>query len=255
VSTPDADTTTTTTDRPGLGGVAAPADGSATPGDDAGGGVDDAAPTPGLSWGKALVLAAALAFLGFAFGVFVSRDTSPGGGSVDVGFYRDMVTHHQQALSLATLELAHGENSTARSYAREVLTFQSYEVGVMQETLRNWGYSPSDRPSEAMGWMGMPGPVESMPGWVTEEQIDQMSQARGAEADALFLDLLAEHHRGGLHMAEYASREADDGGVRELATRMAHNQAQEINEYRMTARRHGYDITIEPSDVPAPVPS
>lgn len=208
----------------------------------------------GLSWGRALVLAVALAFLGFAVGLFVARDTPPGEDSVDVGFYRDMLTHHQQALGVATLELANGENATVRSYAREVLSFQSYEIGVMRQTLRDWGYPPDERPAEAMGWMGMGVPVEGMLGLLTDAQLDAMSAARGAEADTLFLELMAEHHRGGLHMARYATREAGDDGVRELAARMERNQAQEINEYRATAEREGFDVVIEPSDVPPALP-
>jgi uncharacterized protein (DUF305 family) len=237
-----------------------PGNGVLGPGDEEGGGEGggdgrgDEGPAGGLSWGRALVLAAALAFLGFAVGVFVSRDQPPGEGSVDVGFYRDMVAHHEQALSLATLELANGENATVRSYAREVLTFQSYEVGVMRQTLSEWGHSPDQQSGEVMAWMDMPRPVDQMPGYLTDDQIDEMNQARGSAADSLFLELMAEHHRGGLHMAEYAADHASDDGVRQLAARMAHNQAQEINEYRDTARRQGYDITIQPSDVPPDIP-
>jgi uncharacterized protein (DUF305 family) len=245
-------TESTTTTDPGLEHDSG--NGVVGPGDDRGGG-DDEGYVVGLSWGRALVLAAALAFLGFAVGVFVSRDQPPGEGSVDVGFYRDMTVHHEQALSLATLELANGENAIVRSYAREVLTFQSYEVGVMRQTLSDWDRSPEQRSGEVMAWMDTHAATDQMPGYVTDDQIDALNEARGQEADSLFLDLMAEHHRGGLHMAEYAAEHAGDDGVRELAARMARNQAQEINEYRDTARRQGYDITIEPSDVPADIPS
>jgi uncharacterized protein (DUF305 family) len=223
------------------------------PGDEEGGG-DDGGPVGGLSWGRALVLAAALAFLGFAVGVFVSRDQPPGEGSVDVGFYRDMIAHHEQALSLATLQLANGENAVVRSYAREVLTFQSYEVGVMRQTLNDWDVASEQQSGEIMAWMDMPVATDRMPGYLTDDQVDELEQARGREADSLFLELMAEHHRGGLHMAEYAAEHASDDGVREMAARMARNQAQEINEYAGTARRLGYDITIPPSDVPPDIP-
>jgi uncharacterized protein (DUF305 family) len=250
------DASTTTTDpgtEPGLEHDTG--NGIAGPGDEGGeGGDDDEGYVGGLSWGRALVLAAALAFLGFAVGVFVSRDDPPSESSVDVGFYRDMVAHHEQALSLATLELANGENATVRSYAREVLTFQSYEVGVMRQTLANWDLAPEQQSDVAMAWMDMPVAIDQMPGYVSDEQMDELNQARGEAADSLFLELMAEHHRGGLHMAEYAAEHAGDEGVRQMAARMAHNQAQEINEYRSTARRLGFDITIQPSDVPPDIP-
>lgn len=227
--------------------------GSGTGGDgpdpeEGGGGGGGSGPT----WVKALVLAAATAFLGVAIGVFVSRDDPPAAGSVDVGFYQDMLSHHQQALGVATLELAHGEDPTVRSYAREVLMFQAQEIGVMRQTLVDWGYDPNERPETAMAWMGMAVPRDQMPGLLSDEQLAEMDEARGADADRLFLELMAEHHRGGLHMAEEASTEASDEGVRRLAEIMARGQAQEIVEYRQHAEAAGIDVDIAPVDVPPP---
>ena len=152
-----------------------------------------------------------------------------------------------------TLIVATGEDPTVRSYAREILLFQGYETGVMTQMLDEWGHSRSDRSDQAMAWMGMGVPVEQMPGLLTDEQMDQLRDAEGADFDALFLDLVAEHHRGGLHMAEYAFAHAGDAGVRELAARIARNQAGEINEYRMLAERNGYGIAIDPATVPADI--
>lgn len=215
-------------------------------GEGGGGGGGGSGPT----WVRAVVLAAATAFLGVAVGVFVSRDDPPGEGSVDVGFYQDMLTHHQQALGVATLQLANGEDPVVRSYAREVLMFQSQEIGVMRQTLVDWGHDPGRRPDEAMAWMGMPVPTDQMPGLLSDEQLAEMDEARGADADRLFLELMAEHHRGGLHMAEEAGTEASDEGVRRLADIIARSQAQEINEYRQHAASAGFDVDIPPADVP-----
>jgi uncharacterized protein (DUF305 family) len=206
-----------------------------------------------LGWAKQAILAAALVFVGIAIGLVVARDRPPGEGSVDVGFLQDMLTHHDQALGVATLAVANGEDPTVRSYAREILVFQGYEIGVMTQTLDDWGYSRSGRSEQAMAWMDMPVPVEQMPGLLTDEQLDQLQAASGAELDALFLDLMADHHRGGLDMAEYAAVNAGDADVRELAARIARNQAGEINEYRALAERNGYDIEIDPASVPAEI--
>jgi uncharacterized protein (DUF305 family) len=211
---------------------------------------DEAGGHGGLTWGKVAILGLALAFLGFAVGVFATRDDPPGAGSVDVGFLQDMSTHHDQGIGVARLAAAYGEDPTVRSYAREIIAAQSYELGLMSQMLADWGYSRDQRPDEAMGWMGMPVPVDQMPGLLTEEQLAQVDAARGAELDALFLDLMAEHHRGGLHMASEAARNADDEAIRELASRMEHAQAGEINEYRYTAQQLGLDIEIPGADVP-----
>jgi uncharacterized protein (DUF305 family) len=178
-------------------------------------------------------------------------DRPPSADSVDVGFLQDMLTHHDQAIGVATLTVAYGEDPVVRSFAREVLTFQSYEIGVMTQMLDEWGLTRGGRSDEAMAWMDMAVPVDQMPGLLTSDQLDQVQQARGAELDSLFLDLMAEHHRGGLHMAQEAAERADDDDVADLAARLERNQAGEINEYRMTAETLGFAIEIEPASVPA----
>lgn len=223
--------------------------GDADDGDEDDGGADLAAPA-GLSWAKVAVLGLALAFLGFAVGFVATRDRPPSADSADGGFLQDMLTHHDQALGVATLTVAYGEDPIVRSYAREVLTFQSYEIGVMTQMLEEWGLTREDRSDEAMAWMDMGVPVEFMPGLLTEEQLDEIGEARGSELDSLFLERMAEHHRGGLHMAQEGAARASDDAVVELAARMERNQATEINEYRLTADALGFDVDIEPASVP-----
>jgi uncharacterized protein (DUF305 family) len=223
-------------------------------GDDGGAGAEHEVVAPespgGLSWAKVGILGVALVFLGFAVGMFVNRDRPPDAGSVDVGFLQDMLTHHEQALGVSALTVAYGEDATVRSYAREVLTAQAYEQGRMTQLLSDWGFSRSDRPATSMAWMDMEVPLEQMPGLLSDEQMDELSAARGADMDALFLELMSEHHLGGVHMAEYAATEADDEQVREMANRMAYAQAAEINEYRHTADELGFDIAIPSIEIP-----
>lgn len=137
-----------------------------------------------------------------------------------------------------------------RSMAREVVATQSFEIGLMTHKLADWGYSRDERSDQAMAWMGMPVPVEHMPGLLSDEQLAAVEEARGRELDALFLELMAEHHRGGLHMAEGGARLAEDDEVRELAARMRRNQAAEINEYRLRAEELGLDVDIPPPPAP-----
>lgn len=189
-------------------------------------------------------------FFGGSVGYFVASDRPPGAGSVDVGFYRDMTAHHDQAIQIAGIELRNGENTVVRGFAQEIVLSQRWEMGRMYEQLLDWGANPA--PAEtAMAWMSMPVPATAMPGLATEDQMTALRNARGADADALFLDLMAEHHRGGAHMAAYAARNADNADVRDLARVIARNQSIEIAEFRQTAERFGFDIDIEPYDAAA----
>jgi uncharacterized protein (DUF305 family) len=202
-------------------------------------------PRPGVSWLRVVVVAVAVAVLAGGIGYLIgSRQDVPAADSVDVGFYQDMISHHEQALQIAAIELASGSDPTVRSFAREILQFQSYEIGLMRQQLANWGIEPGERPDEAMAWMGDPVPVEEMPGLATEEQMDALRRSQGAETDELFLELMAAHHIGGVAMADAAADLAERDDVRQLATTMARNQAIEVNEFRALAERLGLDVEI-----------
>ena len=83
---------------------------------------------------------------------------------------------------------------------------------------------------------------------------DFLGEASADDREMLFLELMASHHRGGLHMAQEGAELASDDSVAALADRIARNQAGEINEYRMTAEARGLDVDIPPADVPPDLP-
>lgn len=199
----------------------------------------------GGSWGRVLAVALVMAFFGGAVGYVVGVGRPPSVDSVDVGFYRDMTVHHDQAIRMSLIELRNGENPTVRAFAQEIVIFQRWEMGRMFERLRGWDIT-SEPPATAMAWMGMPVRAADMPGLATSGQMQALQDAQGAKADALFLELMAEHHRGGAHMAGYAAKHAGRPDVRALAATMERNQIAEITEFKQTAERFGLAVTIEP---------
>ena len=206
---------------------------------------DDVIYVPGLAYTKVAILIVAFAVLAGAIGWRIGNGTPPGPGSVDVGFLVDMRTHHQQAVEMALTAVDKAENPIVRSFAREILIRQNVELGLMAAELGDWGNS-GERPEEAMGWMGHPVPWRAMPGLATDEQMEALRSASGAEFDAMFLELMAEHHRGGVHMASYAAENAETDDVRRLAARMAELQRVEIAEFRATAEQQGIPAEIPP---------
>ena len=89
--------------------------------------------------------------------------------------------------------------------------------------------------------MGMSTSLGGMPGMATDAELDSLQSAAGREVDRLFLHLMREHHRGGVHMASFAARHAKDGRVRGLAARIARNQQLEVAEYSDALRRLGFE--------------
>lgn len=207
------------------------------------------------TWLALAGLVGAFAFLGSAVTYFVVErgERPPAASSADVGFLQDMLDHHEQALTLSVWELQNGTTPTAQTFAREVLQQQSWEMGQMERQLDEWGYARQDRPEMAMGWMGMATTRREMPGLASDAELEALREAEGADADALFMALLADHHRGGVSMAAAAAEQASDPWVRALADRMARNQTIEIEEIQAARTRADLDPTpdgYEPDAAP-----
>lgn len=189
-------------------------------------------------------LAALLAAVAFLAGVIGWRvGSSPSSGtSVDIGFAQDMIDHHDQAVSLSLLQLSNGSPQGMRSFATDIIITQRYEIGLLDAYLQRWGKERGQPDRTAMAWMDMATPVDRMPGLASAEDVERLREARGLDADRLFYRLIVAHHEGGIHMAEYAAKNARDPRIRKLAAGMARNQRLEIAEMRAAARR----LNLEP---------
>lgn len=189
-----------------------------------------------------ILLIAALVFLGGAIGFLVgTRGSDTPTSAVDTGFMSDMSDHHDQAVQMAIMELAHGQDPTVKGFAQDVLLFQRSELGAMAVLLQDHGATRPDYDPQrtVMAWMDMSTDLASMPGLATENEMAELDAARGEASDLLFLELMSAHHEGGVHMAQYAAENASDPRVRELADRMARYQAVEVREYQMAQERLG----------------
>ena len=82
-------------------------------------------------------------------------------------------------------------------------------------------------------------PIGRMPGLASDAEMELMETRTGRDADALFVALMHDHHRGGIHMARYAAEHASTDFVRDLADRMAAAQSLEIDEMRFARDRLG----------------
>lgn len=181
-----------------------------------------------------LAVLGVLAGLGFAGGFTLGRNTArpevPGEHSVDVGFLRDMVVHHAQAVTLARLALQRVQNRPLRNLADDVVMTQQREIGIMTGWLEQWGRAPSSL-DPPMAWMShgrttLGGP--RMPGMATPAEVAKFAVMRGPAADTEFGRLMLAHHLGGLHMVEEAIARAQRPEVIVLAQRMRADQQREV---------------------------
>jgi uncharacterized protein (DUF305 family) len=164
-----------------------------------------------------------------ALGIGGSAADAPGADSVDVGFSRDMATHHLQGVEMANLVADRSQDRAVRLLAFDISSTQTNQIGRMQGWLALWGYAPVG--GEQMAWMGghmhMDGGSGLMPGMATEDELANQRSLSGTPFDVEFLRLMIRNLEGGLVRAQYAAAHGETAVVRRLATSIAETQTAE----------------------------
>lgn len=180
--------------------------------------------------GLAVIAGVVVGLLGLMIGLNVGRPSWPGEGSADVGFARDMSSHHAQAVELGMIAYQRGTTDAVRSLGGDIAITQQGQIGVMQTWLDTWGV-PRNSNDPPMSWI--PGGDEMvngnlMPGMATREEMNQLLAATGEQVDILFLQYMLRHHLGGIHMADEVLARDPSPPVRELAEAMKRGQEAEV---------------------------
>ena len=150
---------------------------------------------------------------------------------VDTGFLQDMREHHEQGVYMSFVYRALPDIDPGLStVAASIVIGQNQEIGRMVQMLRMFGEPEANEGDTAMAWMGMPVDRGQMPGMASESDLDQLATLSGREADEFFVQLMTAHHEGGIHMAEYASGNAENDEVHAMAASIMTSQADEIAE-------------------------
>ena len=167
----------------------------------------------------------------------------PSEDSADVGFTRDMMVHHAQAVQMAETVRGRTESEEIRTLAADIALSQQGQIGQMQGWLAVWGLSPTSS-EPAMTWMGHP-TEGRMPGMASPEDLDKLQKASPDEADVLFLQLMIPHHEAAIPMAEAVLAETDRPEVKRLAGAIAASQQAEIQLMKALLQQRGVPVEDE----------
>jgi uncharacterized protein (DUF305 family) len=161
-----------------------------------------------------------------------ARGSDQSYGPADVGFIRDMIDHHAQANLMSSIVLRGEASAPTHNLALDIVAVQHYEIGLMDGLLSEWDTERGGPDRDAMAWMemGMVTRPHAMPGMATEAELDELADLSGHQLDIRFLELMLDHHRAGVHMADVAEDKARHPRVRWLAHQMARNQQREIRD-------------------------
>ncbi|MFI6726780.1 DUF305 domain-containing protein [Streptomyces atratus] len=218
-----------------------------------------------IQWvaGSAVVLA--LLFAGVAT-VASARDgadhaaapapRTPAVDSADAGFARDMAIHHQQAVEMSFIVRDRTKDEEVRRLAYDIANTQANQRGMMLGWLDLWELPKAAAGQEPMAWMaagheghtmdGMAGMGAGyrahdgslMPGMATRTELDRLRRANGKKAEILYLQLMADHHKGGIAMARGCAGLCTVKVEKRLAQGMVEAQQSELDMMaRMLAAR------------------
>ncbi|MGW3724729.1 DUF305 domain-containing protein [Streptomyces sp. NPDC000851] len=160
-----------------------------------------------------------------------SDAAAPAADSADAGFARDMAVHHQQAVEMSYIVRDRTDDEEVRLLAYDIAQTQANQRGMLLGWLDLWGLPKVS--AQPMAWMGMGGMASGedgalMPGMATNTEMKRLGQLGGRQAEVFFLQLMTDHHRGGVHMAESCVDKCTVGAEKRLAQGMVDAQESEI---------------------------
>ena len=104
----------------------------------------------------------------------------------DVNFAEMMIPHHEQAIEMSEIAFKNTMNSEILQLAQEIKDAQAPEIDLM----KSWA---GVKLSTHAGHM--------MDGMLSEDELNALREATGAEFDRLFLQGMIKHHQGAIEMA------------------------------------------------------
>lgn len=157
---------------------------------------------------------------------------TPAADSADAGFARDMAVHHQQAVEMSYIVRDRTKNTEVRRLAYDIAQTQANQRGMLLGWLDLWGL-PKVSAKPPMSWMGMGGMPERgdgslMPGMATRAEMRKLATLNGEQAEVFYLQLMTDHHKGGVHMAEGCVARCTVGAEKNLARGMVNAQRSEL---------------------------
>lgn len=148
----------------------------------------------------------------------------------DVMFAQMMMPHHEQAIEMSDIILAKdGVPAEVTTLAEEIKAAQGPEIAQLTEWLEQWG-EPVTPADEHGGHGGHD--MSEMEGMLSEEELQELSDAPGPEAATLFLEQMIAHHEGAVAMAEDEVANGSYQPAIDMAQTIIETQQAEIDEMK-----------------------
>ncbi len=146
--------------------------------------------------------------------------------AADTEFAQMMIVHHQGAIQMAELAVERASTEEVRALGERIADAQGPEIDLMAGWLDAWGEAqPDEADMDVMGHEGM-----DMDGMDQTAVMAELSGLSGAQFDRRFLELMIEHHKGAIVMAEAERDEGQHSEATGLSQKIIDDQTAEIAE-------------------------
>jgi len=147
----------------------------------------------------------------------------------DIEFATDMIPHHAQAVAMVTLSDGRQLDPAVQQLAGQIRDAQVPEVETMVDWLTSWGEEvPETSLDHSNAGHDMDMESNDMPGMMSDEDMNALENASDEEFQAMWLEMMIEHHRGAIEMAETEAAEGRYPDAVSMARSIKSSQEAEI---------------------------
>jgi uncharacterized protein (DUF305 family) len=165
-----------------------------------------------------------------------SSKTAEGTGNIDVQFIDMMLPHHADGIKMAEMAVKKAQNAEVKAFAQKAVSMQR-EDSQRLEGFRNKffaGATKADRIEMKGREMTM---AEMMK--MSQEDMQKLEKASGAEFDRTFLDIFTKHHQMAIDMATEEKNRGNQMDVKADAEKNIDQQTKDIGEMAALKKKVG----------------
>ena len=149
----------------------------------------------------------------------------------DVAYASGMIQHHAQALTMVDLAMGRQLDLEVQLLAEGIRAAQGPEIEQLTDWLTEWDQPVPETTRDHANAHGGGGPEmdSGMPGMMSAEDMAALEEAKGADFQQMWLEMMIEHHEGAIEMAQTEQSEGKHPAAIDLAKKIESAQQDEVS--------------------------
>jgi uncharacterized protein (DUF305 family) len=141
-------------------------------------------------------------------------------GDFDLDFANMMIEHHQGAIDMSNIEIAKGTDEKIRGMAKNIITSQTEEIGMLRETIKNF---------KASGMKHGEGALQKTH---SEMKTAMSGMQMAGTTDKDFATMMISHHESAVKMFKAELANGMNDKLKQMAKKGIADQTKEIGEFK-----------------------